>query len=190
MEKSFGGLVPAMKKILRSLPFLFTPVLLALAPGAAVPNLAARNQDGKMIRISDFKGKFVLLYFYPKDETPGCTKEACSFRDEYASIKKLNAVVLGVSRQDEKSHRKFIAQHKLPFDLLVDADGSFAKAFGVSTMPIVGFHKRQSVLIGPDGKVLHFYESVDPNKHVQEVIADIQKATSRGKASEAPSAAE
>jgi peroxiredoxin Q/BCP len=154
----------------------FAPILLAMAAGTQAPEFSAPNQDGKIIRLSDFKGKFVLLYFYPKDDTPGCTKEACSFRDQFANLKKMNTAVLGVSRQDAGSHQKFIAKHKLPFDLLVDKDGSIAKAFGVGLMPIVGFHKRQSVLVGPDGKIVRFYESVDPAKHVEDVIADVKAA--------------
>ncbi len=130
----------------------------------------------RTINLKDLAGKPFVLYFYPKDNTSGCTKEACDFRDRFTEIKKLNAVVLGVSRQNGESHKKFIAKHKLPFDLLVDADGSVAKSFGVGTMPVVGFHHRQSILVGPDGKVVSFYESVDPEKHVAEVIADIKKA--------------
>jgi peroxiredoxin Q/BCP len=163
------------------------PFLAAIAPalagaangipaGEKAPEFALKNQNGQIVRLSEQRGKFVLIYFYPKDDTPGCTKEACNFRDEYSEIKKLNAVVFGISKQDEKSHQKFIAKHKLPFDLLVDSDGEVAKAYGVGTMPVIGFHKRQSVLIGPDGKVLHFYGDVDPAKHVSEVIADIKKA--------------
>jgi len=148
-----------------------------VAPGDQAPEFALKNQNGQIVRLSEQRGKFVLIYFYPKDDTPGCTKEACNFRDEYSEIKKLNTVVYGISRQDEKSHQKFIAKHKLPFDLLVDADGEVAKAYGVGTMPIVGFIKRQSILIGPDGKVVHFYSDVDPAKHVAEVISDIRKAS-------------
>lgn len=150
--------------------------LLGLSPGTMTPDFSAKNQDGKIVRLSEFKGKYVLLFFYPKDETPGCTKEVCSLRDSYAQIKALNTVVLGISRQDEKSHQGFIAKHKLPFDLLVDGDGSIAKSLGVATMPIVGFHKRQSLLIGPDGKVIKFYDSVDPEKHTAEVLADLASA--------------
>lgn len=157
--------------------FLFLPFLFAVAPGDQAPDFSLKNQDGKVIHLSDAKGKFVLIYFYPKDETPGCTKEACEFRDQYSKITKLNAVVYGVSRQDQKSHQEFVTHHKLPFDLLVDADGAVAKSLGVSSMPIIGLTSRQSVLIGPDGKVIHFYEKVDPTKHTQEVIDDITKAS-------------
>lgn len=150
--------------------------LMGIAAGTAAPDFSAKNQDGKTIKLSDFKGKFVMMYFYPKDDTPGCTKEACDFRDKYGEIRDLGGVVLGVSRQDAKSHQAFIAKHKLPFDLLIDEKGDIAKLYGVGTMPIVGFHQRQSVLIGPDMKVVKFYDSVDPKTHVAEVIADIKAA--------------
>ncbi len=161
---------------LKKIVFPFAPLLMAITAGTQAPDFSAKNQDGKLIRLSDYKGKFVLIYFYPKDDTPGCTKEACDFRDRYTEIKKLNTVVLGISRQDAASHKKFIAKHKLPFDLLVDNDGKIAEAFGVGTIPIVGFHRRQSVLMGPEGQVLQFYESVDPKTHVEEVLSDIKKA--------------
>jgi thioredoxin-dependent peroxiredoxin len=154
-----------------------TALLLALVAaaglpaGTPVPNVAAPNQDGKQVRISDFKGKPVLLYFYPKDDTSGCTKEACTIRDDYRKFQKAGAVVLGVSRQDAKSHQDFRAKYHLPFDLLVDSDGSFAKAFGVDSYPVVGYFKRQSLLIGPDGKVVRFFDAVDPAKHSAEVLA-------------------
>lgn len=154
----------------------FAPLLLAVSAGSPAPDFTAKNQDGKTVRLADFKGKFLLVYFYPKNDTPGCTKEACEFRDRFTEIKKLNGVVLGVSRQDAESHKKFIAKHKLPFDLLVDSDGSLAKSFGVGLMPVLGLHKRQSVLIGKDGKVIRFYDSVDPVAHVAEVISDIKKS--------------
>jgi peroxiredoxin Q/BCP len=162
---------------LASLPFFFAPLALALSVGSPLPDVALKNQNGKMIRLSDYKGQFILVYFYPKDETPGCTTEACSFRDNYVKLKESNAVIFGISRQDEQSHKKFIARHKLPFDLLVDSDGSAAKAFGVGTVPVLGFTKRQSILFGPDGKAIRFYESVDPKTHVEEVLQDIQKAS-------------
>jgi peroxiredoxin Q/BCP len=147
----------------------------ALTAGDPAPDFAAANQDGKMIHLSDLAGKTVLIYFYPKDETPGCTTEACSFRDGFSKFKKLGALVYGVSRQDGKSHQEFKQKYHLPFDLLVDTDGSLAKKFGVGEIPLMGLTLRQSILIGPDGKVVKFYGDVDPSKHVDEVIADIQK---------------
>jgi peroxiredoxin Q/BCP len=166
------------EKLLKWMMVPFSAGLLGIAAGVSAPDFTAKNQDGKTIRLSDITSKkqFVLMYFYPKDDTPGCTKEACDFRDKYAEIRALNTVVLGVSRQDAASHQKFIAKHKLPFDLLIDEKGDIAKLYGVGTMPIVGFHNRQSILIGPDGKVVRFYDSVDPAKHVAEVMADIKAA--------------
>ena len=164
-----------MKKIL-ILALLLSFLLVGLAPGTRAPDFTVNNQDGKPVSLSGFKGKFVLIYFYPKDETPGCTKEACDFRDRYSEIKKLNTVVLGISRQGEKSHLEFKSRHHLPFDLLVDPKGKIADSFGVGRIPIIGYTKRQSILIDPQGRVVKFYDSVDPSSHVNEVIADILKA--------------
>lgn len=147
---------------------------MAIAPGQPAPDFTAKNQDGKEISLSSLKGKPVILFFYPKDDTPGCTKEVCNFRDEFSKFKKAGAVVLGISRQDEKSHQAFRAKHKLPFDLLVDQDGKLAESFGVATMQVVGFHKRQSILIGADGKVAMFYPDVDPVHHTAEVLKDLE----------------
>ena len=149
----------------------------AVELGGVAPEFQARNQDGKSVKLSDYKGKPVLLYFYPKDDTPGCTKEACEFRDRFKEFKKQGAVVFGVSRQDEKSHQEFKAKHKLPFDLLVDADGKIAALYGIETMPVVGFHKRQSVLIAGSGKILQIYKDVDPQSHPKTVLEDLKKAT-------------
>ncbi len=160
---------------------LLLPLLLALAPGDLAPSFKAKNQDGKVIKLADFKNKFVLLYFYPMDNTPGCTTEAKNFGTEYAKIKEMNAEVFGVSRQGEKSHKKFKSKYNLPFDLLVDADGSLAKQFGVGIVPVVGFTSRQSILIGPDGKVIRFYDDVDPSTHAQVVLEDIRKASGKAK---------
>jgi thioredoxin-dependent peroxiredoxin len=131
---------------------LHSGVAFALSAGALAPNFSTKNQDGKTVSLSDFAGKPVLLYFYPKDETP---------------------VVLGLSRQDEKSHKEFSQKYHLPFDLLVDKDGAIAKAYGVGQIAVVGFLKRQSVLIGKDGHVIKFYEDVDPQKHPAEVLKDL-----------------
>lgn len=145
----------------------------ALSTGQQAPDFELKNQDGKVVRLSDFKGKPVIVYFYPKDDTPGCTKEACQFRDEYAKFKQHGAVILGISRQDEKSHREFREKYHLPFDLLVDETGDVAKAYGVGKIPLFGFLHRESVLIGPDGKVVRFYGSVDPAKHAAQVLQDL-----------------
>jgi peroxiredoxin Q/BCP len=141
-----------------------------LPTGAQAPDISARNQDGKLIRLSDLKGKPVLIYFYPKDDSPGCTKEACELRDSYAAFQKAGAVILGVSTQDAASHRAFRAKYHLPFDLLVDEDGAVAKAFGVASVPVIGYHQRQSVLLDAQGKVVKFFDKVDPATHSTEVL--------------------
>jgi peroxiredoxin Q/BCP len=148
--------------------------LAALKPGENAPDFSAKNQNGKEIRLADLKGKYVLLYFYPKDDTPGCTKEACQFRDGFAQFGKHNAVVFGVSRQDSESHKAFIAKHKLPFDLLVDTDGKLAQSYGIGSIPVMGLDKRESVLILPNGKVAKIYTGVDPDTHSKQVLQDIE----------------
>ena len=158
------------------------PFLLALSPGERAPGFSAQNQNGITVKLADFRGRFLLLYFYPLDESPGCTTEACNLRDQYGKIRAMNAAVLGVSRQDQTSHEKFAQKNKLPFGLLVDSDGEIAKKFEVGT---VEGHPdrtlRQSFLIGPDGKILQVYKNVDPANHVNEIIADIEKASAKAK---------
>lgn len=151
----------------------------ALAPGQSIPDVSAKNQDGALVRLSNLKGKYVLVYFYPMDDTPGCTTEAQELRDRHGELLKLGAVVFGASKQNEASHRKFRDKHRLPFDLLTDPEGSLAQALGASLMPGIGLNKRQSVLIGPDGKVVRFYADVVPAKHAQEVIAAIKEDLAR-----------
>ncbi len=146
----------------------------ALEVGDTVPDVIAKNQNGQLIRLTNYKGKYVFIYFYPKDETPGCTKEAVCLRNDYSKFGELNAVVFGVSRQDERSHKKFAEKYKLPFDLLVDSDGSIARMLGIGAIPILGLTKRQSLLIGPDGKVLKVYRDVDPSKHSDQVLEDLK----------------
>jgi peroxiredoxin Q/BCP len=148
---------------------------MGLPIGTQAPNVSAKNQDGKEVKISDLKGKPALIYFYPKDDTPGCTREACTLRDDYGKYQALGAVILGVSRQKSESHRAFRDKYQLPFDLLVDEDGSFAKAFGVPTVPIIGLHKRQSVLLDRQGRVVNFYDQVDPQAHSAEVLQALQQ---------------
>lgn len=153
---------------------LFLAPLLGLKNGELVPDFETKNQDGKTIQLSKFHGSPVVLFFYPKDETPGCTKEACNFRDRFSEFKKAGAVVLGVSRQDSESHKKFQTKFKLPFDLLVDSDGSIAKKVGVGTMAIIGLHKRQTLLIDKTGRLFKYYSDVDPDQHVPQLLEDLK----------------
>lgn len=138
-----------------------------------MPAFEAPNQDGKSISSEDLKGKPVAIFFYPKDFTAGCTTQVCQFRDQYSQFRKLGAVVLGVSRQGEKSHQDFKKEHHLQYDLLSDEDGELAKKLGVETMPVVGWMKRQSVLFGPDSRVIRFYDSADPEENAKEMLRDL-----------------
>ncbi|MGH7814491.1 MAG: peroxiredoxin [Candidatus Binataceae bacterium] len=135
------------------------------------------------VSLADFRGKTVILYFYPKDETPGCTKEACAFRDGYTKFEKAGLVVLGCSIDSAKSHQKFIAKYHLPFPLLVDNDKKIATAYGaVNGIPILGLDRRITYLIGPAGKILKVYPSVDPSTHADKILADLAAISASAKA--------
>ena len=149
---------------------------LPLKPGDPAPDFTAGTHDGRKVSLSDFKGRHVILYFYPRDSTPGCTKEACAFRDEFAAFKQKGAVVLGVSTDSAKSHAKFVAKYKLPFTLLVDEEKQLVRAYGVWGQKsflgrkYLGTH-RVTFLIGPDGRVKRVWTDVKPAGHAQEVLA-------------------
>jgi len=163
-----------MTKVLALLLLLSSSAFAGIAPGTAAPEVTARNQDDKEIKLADHKGKWILLYFYPKDDTPGCTKQACQLRDENKEFQKAGVQIFGVSKQSAQSHREFKAKYKLPFDLLADEDGKLGDAFDVGSMPIIGIYKRQSVLIGPDFKVKRFMDSVDPATHSKEILKTVR----------------
>ena len=143
--------------------------------GNVAPAFTAKNADGETVRLKDLRGQKVVLYFYPKDDTPGCTKEACSFRDTFATFKKRGIEVLGVSPDSEASHKKFTAKYKLPFTLLADPDHSIADAYGVygekkfmgrTSMGV----KRITFLIDEKGKIRKVFEKVKPEEHAKEVL--------------------
>jgi len=149
---------------------------LKLKEGDKAPDFTATTNDGGKIALSDFKGKNVILYFYPRDNTPGCTKEACAFRDDFAAIKQKGAVVLGVSTDSVKSHAKFVEKFKLPFTLLADEDKQIVQTYGVwgpkkfMGMNFTGTH-RATFLIGPDGRIKKIWPKVKPAEHAAEVLA-------------------
>jgi thioredoxin-dependent peroxiredoxin len=137
--------------------------------GEKAPDFEAKDQDGKTWKLSALAGKqVVLLYFYPKDDTPGCTKEACGLRDQMTDLKKDNVQVLGVSFDDGESHKKFIAKHNLNFPLLVDTDGKIADQYGVR-MPDKNMARRVSFLIGLDGKIAHVTDNPAADVHLNEM---------------------
>ncbi|MGH9871429.1 MAG: thioredoxin-dependent thiol peroxidase [Pyrinomonadaceae bacterium] len=143
--------------------------------GSIAPNFAAKDANGETVRLKDLRGQKVVLYFYPKDDTPGCTKEACSFRDAFADFKKRDIKVLGVSVDSEASHRKFAAKYKLPFTLLADPDHSIADAYGVyGEKKFMGRTymgvKRMTFLIDEKGKVKKVFEKVKPEEHASDVL--------------------
>ena len=147
-----------------------------LKEGDKAPAFKSVNQDGKAVKLSDFKGQRVALYFYPKDDTPGCTKEACSFRDADAVYREKGITVLGVSIDDEKKHQKFISKYQLPFDLLADTDKSIVEAYGVWGEKSMYGKKymgifRKTFLIDEKGKIVKIFDKVDVSKHADEVLA-------------------
>ncbi|MEK7147758.1 MAG: thioredoxin-dependent thiol peroxidase [Patescibacteria group bacterium] len=147
--------------------------------GLKAPDFSLPDQDGETHRLSDYKGKWVLLYFYPKDDTLGCTVEACTIRDQFQDFKKIKAVVLGVSKDSVDSHRRFADAYQLPFTLLSDEDKKVIQKYGVwGEKNMMGRKymgvKRTSFLISPDGKIKKVYGGVKPPKHAGEVIEDIK----------------
>lgn len=145
-----------------------------LAIGADAPNLSAVDQNGKSHRLADEKGHPVIVYFYPKDGTPGCTKEACAFRDSWNKFTTANVQVFGVSEDDAKSHEEFAKEQKLPFPILADPSGEWLRAFGVPMR--LGMASRVSFLIDANGKVAKVYPDVDPGVHADEVLKDATAA--------------
>jgi peroxiredoxin Q/BCP len=151
-------------------------IALKLKEGDPAPDFSAAMNDGSRVALSDFRGKNVILYFYPKDDTPGCTKEACGFRDDFAAFKKKGAVILGVSTDPVKSHAKFVEKFKLPFALLADEEKRIVEAYGVwgqktfMGRKYLGTH-RVTFLIGPDGTIKKIWPAVKPEEHPREVLA-------------------
>lgn len=149
---------------------------LTLKPGDQAPAFTAITTDGSTLKLADLKGRSVVLYFYPRDDTPGCTKEACAFRDAWAQFQRKGAVVLGVSTDPVKSHQKFTEKFNLPFPLLADEDKAIVQAYGVwgektfMGRKFEGTH-RVTFLIGPDGKIRHVWPKVKPEEHAAEVLA-------------------
>ena len=147
-----------------------------LTIGTKAPDFTLQDQSGKPRTLSEMKGQWVVLYFYPKDETPGCVAEACSFRDNIVAIKAKNTLVLGVSVDNNESHEKFAENHQLPFILLADPGGKVAKRYG-SLMNLFVFKiaKRHSFIIDPQGIITKIYRQVNPQTHVAEILQDLME---------------
>ena len=152
-----------------------------LEVGDKAPDFSTVDQDGERVKLSDFRGKKVVLYFYPKDDTPGCTKEACSFRDGWSAFRRRKIEVLGVSAQDEKSHRKFAEKFDLPFRLLADADRKIVQAYGVWGEKSLYGRKfmgtnRVTYLIDEKGKIAAVWPKVKPEGHADEILKAVAAA--------------
>src|SRR5438105_1202626 len=172
-----------MKTLVKFALLLASPLLFAAGASAAdtpkvgdkAPLVQGQDQDGKTFKLADVIGKkIVLLYFYPKDDTPGCTKEACGLRDRMGDLKKDNVQVVGVSFDNADSHKKFIAKHNLNFPLLADTDGKIADAYGVR-MPTRSMARRASFLIGLDGKIAHVTDTPKAEVHLAEMKEAVEK---------------
>ena len=168
-----------MRKIMLS---VFTILLSATvfagdtpAVGSDAPGFNLQDQNSDWHSLEDYRGQWLAVYFYPKDDTPGCTTEACNFRDNIYAFKAIDAAVVGISVDDVESHKKFSDKYKLPFTILADDDGDMSKAYGVlRDYKLLKLASRQSFLINPEGKIAKHYEDVDPDEHTDEVLADIK----------------
>ena len=155
---------------------------MAIVEGKRAPDFALTDSEGKKVTLKDFAGKNLILYFYPKDDTPGCTKEACGFRDGWKELAKTDAVVVGVSADGAESHKKFIAKYKLPFPLLSDPDRKVMEAYGAYGEKMMYGKKtigviRSTVWIGPDGCVKkHWRKVANAEKHPDQVLAALREA--------------
>jgi thioredoxin-dependent peroxiredoxin len=147
--------------------------------GDRAPKFKLQDQTGTWHELKQYHGKWLVLYFYPKDDTPGCTTEACEFRDNMFAFRKADAIVLGVSVDDVDSHKKFSEKHSLPFPILADADKKVSKSYGV-LIPVVGIAGRQTFIIDPKGRIAKHYAKVVAKGHSDAVLADLKTLAQSG----------
>ena len=147
-----------------------------LQPGQPAPAFTLVDQNNKTHSLGDYRDHWLVLYFYPKDDTPGCTTEACHFRDDYFEIRKLKADVVGISLDDSDSHEEFARKYNLPFPLLADTEGKIADAYGALwSLGPIKFSKRHTFIIGPDGRIRKIYRDVKPEEHSRQIISDLKQ---------------
>lgn len=168
-----------MKNILLStlLLLLSAPIFADDVPavGSDAPSFNLQDQNGEWHALGDYRGQWLAVYFYPKDDTPGCTTEACNFRDNIYAFKAIGAAVVGISVDDVDSHKEFSDKYKLPFTILADEDGKTAETYGVlKDYKLLKLASRQSFLVDPEGKIVKHYADVDPDEHTDQVLADIK----------------
>ena len=152
------------------------------AAGSDAPSFNLQDQNGDWHTLENYRGQWLAVYFYPRDDTPGCTTEACNFRDNIYAFKAIDAAVVGISVDDVESHKEFSDKYKLPFTLLADENSETAKAYGVlRDYKLIKLASRQSFLVNPEGKVAKHYKDVDPDTHTDEVLSDIKAFMSEAK---------
>jgi peroxiredoxin Q/BCP len=150
--------------------------------GKPAPDFHLLDQNGKPHALQDFQGQYLVLYFYPKDDTPGCTQEACAFRDDLNLLTEMGAVVVGISVDDSESHAEFAKKYHLPFPLLADKDGQVAASYGaLMNLGFMKLARRFTFLIDPQGKISKVYLSVEASRHSKDIIADLKNLTGKGK---------
>ncbi len=173
-----------MKTAAWALTALATTLILAANPlgaaqpeaGEPAPDFRLQDQNGDWHTLEDYRGRWVALYFYPKNDTPGCTTEACAFRDDIFKFKKMGVAIVGVSLDDVASHAEFAEKYHLPFTLLSDAESDTAKAYGVlRNFGLMKVAARETFLIDPEGRIALHYDKVDPDEHSAQVLADLNR---------------
>jgi thioredoxin-dependent peroxiredoxin len=152
-----------------------------LEVGMAAPAFHLQDQAGAWHSLSDYRGRWLVLYFYPKDDTPGCTTQACEFRDNIFAFNKIGAVIVGISVDDVASHKQFAEEHSLPFTLLADSTKQTARSYGVlrSALGIMEIAARETFIIDPQGRIAKHYAGVDPKGHSQAVLGDLKALQSK-----------
>jgi peroxiredoxin Q/BCP len=164
--------------------FLISTAALASDPpaaGAVAPTFRLQDQTGKWHTLADYKGKWVVLYFYPKDSTPGCTTQACEFRDNIFAYRELGAAILGVSVDDVESHKAFSEENSLPFPILADVEKKVATSYGTLTkyLGIAELARRDTFIIDPRGRIAKHYMKVDPKGHSEIVLGDLKQLVAK-----------
>lgn len=148
--------------------------------GQPAPDFELPDQQGKLRRLAEWRGKWLVIYFYPKADTPGCTEESCNFRDEWLALQALDAQIVGISVDSSSTNKAFTEKYKLPFPLLADAGGEVAARYGaLSDWLVIKMARRYSFMVSPEGRIAKVYRSVDTSRHAAEVLSDLRQFQQR-----------